>query len=684
MKSIREEQQEITIQKIRKVIENQQQSLNLSDSALDNIPPEVFQIKDLVYLELSNSQYCDDHFKNNIRVIPPEIKELQKLRTLKINNNLIETLPPDICKLINLKTVELENNRIKELPSDLVKIKTLSDIKCSNNPFENIPPEIASKSLDAIRNFFKEIEEKDYLYEVKLLLVGEGRVGKTTLSKALRNPEYYSSNDEQSTEGINVQQLVIPKNEFSKFVLKDFILNIWDFGGQEIYHATHQFFLTKRSLYLLVTESRKEDRHDDFYYWLNIIKLLGDKSPVIIVMNKCDQPTKELPIKEYQDTFDNIITYCKVSCKQDKKSTLESLKDEIKTIITNNALLPHIGTALPKKWVDIRMELDTLKKEGKDYISLDEYLSICKRHYRNQESALYLSEYFHDLGVILHFQKDLDLRDTIVLNNEWVTKGVYKILDNQKIIDNHGRFTNDNLLSIWSEESYKNKTKELISLMKNQKFELCFELGNGEYLAPQLLPVDEIAYEWRTRVNNLQFEFLYKFMPKGILPRTIVKRNKDIYNKTYWRYGVLLHYDNTRAIIREKYLENKITITLEGDHKKEFLSIIRKTINEIHSDFNNLEVAEMIPCNCDECKNTIKPDFQQYTYLRRLQQKGIPTVRCHNSLNDVKVASLIDDVIVNDDINDEQKSSTTVNINSPGVQVTVANKIETDEFTQKK
>ena len=33
---------------------------------------------------------------------------------------------------------------------------------------------------------------------------------------------------------------------------QDFGVNMWDFGGQEIYHATHQFFLTKRSLYALV------------------------------------------------------------------------------------------------------------------------------------------------------------------------------------------------------------------------------------------------------------------------------------------------------------------------------------------------------------------------------------------------------------------------------------------------
>lgn len=73
-------------------------------------------------------------------------------------------------------------------------------------------------------------------------------------------------------------------------------------------------FLTRRSLYLLVTESRKEDKHEDFYYWLNIIRLLGDRSPVLLVLNKCDQPTKELPFNEYRQRFPALSEYLKVSC----------------------------------------------------------------------------------------------------------------------------------------------------------------------------------------------------------------------------------------------------------------------------------------------------------------------------------------------------------------------------------
>jgi GTPase SAR1 family protein len=76
-----------------------------------------------------------------------------------------------------------------------------------------------------------------------VLLLGQGAVGKTSLVKRLTTNTF--DPNEAKTEGIDIHrwQVNVDKEEI--------YLNIWDFGGQEIMHATHQFFLTKRSLYLL-------------------------------------------------------------------------------------------------------------------------------------------------------------------------------------------------------------------------------------------------------------------------------------------------------------------------------------------------------------------------------------------------------------------------------------------------
>ena len=74
--------------------------------------------------------------------------------------------------------------------------------------------------------------------------------------------------------------------------------------GQEIYHATHQFFLTKRSLYALVADTRKEDT--DFYYWLNVVELLSDNSPMLIILNEKQDRRREINERQLRGQFANL------------------------------------------------------------------------------------------------------------------------------------------------------------------------------------------------------------------------------------------------------------------------------------------------------------------------------------------------------------------------------------------
>jgi len=59
--------------------------------------------------------------------------------------------------------------------------------------------------------------------------------------------------------------------------------------GQQIYHATHQFFLTERSLYMVAWNARLGAEQGKLHYWLDTIKALAPKAPVLssllILMN---------------------------------------------------------------------------------------------------------------------------------------------------------------------------------------------------------------------------------------------------------------------------------------------------------------------------------------------------------------------------------------------------------------
>ena len=110
---------------------------------------------------------------------------------------------------------------------------------------------------DPILNYFRELElgEIDHLYEAKMLILGGGGAGKTSLLRRLYRPDQPLPTEDETTRGI-----AIYRHEFTLKNGRRFRLNVWDFGGQEIYHATHQFFLTRRSLDVLVDDARKDDK----------------------------------------------------------------------------------------------------------------------------------------------------------------------------------------------------------------------------------------------------------------------------------------------------------------------------------------------------------------------------------------------------------------------------------------
>ena len=70
-----------------------------------------------------------------------------------------------------------------------------------HNLLETLPLEIAITGINAIRDYFIQLtaEGEDYLYEAKLLIVGEVGAGKTALAKKIKNQDYPVPNLEKST-----------------------------------------------------------------------------------------------------------------------------------------------------------------------------------------------------------------------------------------------------------------------------------------------------------------------------------------------------------------------------------------------------------------------------------------------------------------------------------------------------
>ncbi|WP_417943143.1 COR domain-containing protein [Flavobacterium sp. RS13.1] len=374
------------------------------------------------------------------------------------------------------------------------------------------------------------------------------------------------------------------------------------------------------------------------------MSLFSYNSPIIVVLSKYDERKKILPESLYKEKFENIVQFVDVSCADEYEYTIENLKDAIKDAIQ---LLPQTKLTLSNHWVNIRNELERLSQH-QDYIEYQDYLNICSANKLDKERADFLSEYLNDLGVIIHHKQDLLLKKTVFINTDWCVDGMYKVLDDEKVFQNKGRFSNDDLNTIWKEGRFENKQAELIRLM--QDYGLCFELVDRTgYIAPDLLAPDKpIDLVWDYHLN-LKFEYQYTFMPAGMISRFIVKAHSFVKDDLYWKYGVVLTYDSTEALVEEDYINNKIKISLKGENKKSLLSAIKMFIEEVHKDFdksNKLVFVEMIPCNCVECIASNNPHFYKFNVLKKFEQKPILEINCEKSSEAVNIKSLINDVQV--------------------------------------
>jgi len=597
--------------------------LNLSSNQLRELPSELGRLRNLSRLYLSFNQLDE---------LPPGMGALTNLNILDLSSNRLRMLPKEISQLGGLTVLYLDSNELSTLPREIARLRQLIHLDLNKNPLTFPPPEIASQGVMAIREYLeKSGKGGQTLYEGKILIVGQGGVGKSCLIKRLTENEY--ADDLTSTEGIDIHTWNVSAPDSEKTQMT---LNIWDFGGQEIYHATHQFFLTQRSLYILVWDARQEEEYGRIDYWLNSIETFADDSPILIVMNKADERNKDMNLKELKQRCPQIIASAKTSAKEG--TGIKSLRSFVRKQAWQ---LPLMGTFWPSSWLAVRK---AMKATPKYHIPYKRYLKVCKKLGIDENEAGTLSRYLHDLGLVLHFQDDPLLKDTIILKPEWGTDAVYKVLDAKPVRERNGILYHSDLPKIWKNRKLypKDKYATILRLMAN--FELAFPFGDGDrYIVAEFLPLLETAYTWAPKDFN-QFEYHYEFLPAGVITRLIVRLHEFLMEqdekKLCWREGAYFRRGNSQAMVKMRTYEKIVTIQVDGPEKRDFLALIRSHFTAIHKNVKKVRAKEKVPCTCRPgCKYRF-----DFSFLLKCEEKGMKNVICEESADYISVGNLLNSI----------------------------------------
>ena len=603
-------------------------SLDLSYNQLIELPNEIDQLSNLNTLNLS---------RNQITELPNEIGQLSNLQKLNLSENKLSTLPAEIGQLINLESLNLTDNQITTLPYAITRIEELNELLTDGNPLP-IPPELLN-GRDGTSNiqlvFDTLFRESHPLCEAKLLLVGEGSVGKTSLIERLLWDSPPSNHGK--TIGVEIHDWLITlqtsTSNNSQLSKSELHLKVWDFGGQEIYHATHQFFLTHRSLYLLVLDARRDEAANRLDYWLRHIQSFAGDSPLIIVVNKND---------EAQPVFDKRGLKLKHPSIQDIVYTSCITGDGILELRNNieQALntIPHLNDLLPRNWYSVKNKLTDIAKEM-DTLPYESYLELCLAEGIEQEGdQRTLVRLLHDLGTVLNFHNDRRLAGTQVLNPDWVTGGIYKILNDEKL-QGHGVLNINDLDEKLDPVRYPpHKHHFLLDIM--EKFELCVAIGDHkQFLIPGLLQKERPSFRWPQKAGTI-LEYHYSILPTSVLSRLMVRLHLHTWHNIRWRHGVILALDNCRSLIIVDPNTSCLSIALDGSgiNRQRLLAIIRSQLDEIHASFAQLEAEEWVPI---PNKKDASIPFQA---LLNLEAKGITTY--YDAINDVEfeVTAVLDGI----------------------------------------
>lgn len=614
---------------------------------------------------LPDSWACSDTMKSLYLetckgTVPNQLQCFRNLTQIGLDsfNNAVLDLPEWLGSFTKLKKVSLKRCQIRSIPYSLVQLRLPFHIKGSHRDGillngaelkeENIElftqPQ---KEIDAYYRRYHALHAGDKIEKVrecKVIFLGDGSVGKTSLIDRITCPEKTFSTGTLPTDGV---KMVKWKTEIEG---EEFTIRFLDFGGQEIMHSMHRCFLTTHTVYVVVCDSRDDAEVDiSAARWVETVNTFAEGSPVIVALNKADlNPSAAVNEVALKSRNPNIVRILNTSALTELN--LEVLKEEILRYAPS-CVENYRSSA---DWLGVKRELEDMMSPEVHYITDQQYRDICKNHGIENESMLQdMLTWFKELGVAYSYdpdEKDNSVQGIRVLDPEWLTNGIYRLI----LRTPQGGFLNiveieeDMAVSypgdIKEYEYTKNETQFVLYVMR--KFEISHPLNDGTEMIPAKMEKTppHLINEFPVK-GSVHLRWSGHYLPNNLVHRFIIRRHEDLLDRAHpdycvWRTGGWFRCQtgNADALVQmdDRYLDiyvNSMTAGKESlgqvvhlsksspvivdftDSHRRYLGELRAEIKSILASMN-LKVAEMICYTIDGTEGQVQYEDAMLHYLQ--------------------------------------------------------------------
>jgi hypothetical protein len=617
------------------------ETLDVQGNPLQSIPDSIQQCTELIELEFIQLISAEQ----GLSFLPEPICKLRNLRRLGLQANQLQSLPTSIGELSQLEKLDLAYNKLTSLPVELLRLDKLEDLNLADNPLD---PELAAayeEGLDALKRYLRaKAEAQVVLNEAKLILIGEGEVGKSALLGALRGDEWVEKRN--STHGIEIKPVKVTDPAMGT----EITLNGWDFGGQRVYRPTHQFFFSAPAVYLVVWKPREGSQAGAVKEWIKLVKHREPEAKILVVATH-GGPKERQPDIDRQEIWDlfgkeTVIDFFHLDSRPPELNKeagirmgvckgVEDLKDAIAKVA---AVLPEVGRSVPKHWQEAR---NALRKSQEAYLPLDRVFAICKEHNVDEEDASLLIRICRRVGDLIHYEHDPLLRGIVVLKPDWLATAISFVLDDKETREvGHGLVKFDRLGLLWhdlqrpKENRYPAKLHPIF-LRLMERFDLSYRIVEGgqadvggtsliAQLVPDVRPQEDVAGVWpeaRAQGDEQQLQICrivetannQSATAEGLFYQLIVRLHKfslgraNFKNSVHWQRGLLVE-DDTGARAFLEHIGNDVRITVRSPYPPRFLSVLTYEVKWLVESFwTGLRCDVTVPClvplpNGDSCK----------------------------------------------------------------------------------